>query len=179
MMRRHPSGGGLRRPVWGRFLRSTRGAALVEGALGLTLVISASVLALNGYLQVSRHLAGLHATVTVAEYVAREPSRKSRHIKNLAKFVEKTLLAPDNAALALCAIRGTTPTPQKVWGKKFLGQPACSRICQSGGTNPLANSSLTLEENEAVIVAELCVTSGSQTDYYHHIMPTVVTTEPA
>ena len=190
--RKTPLQGGVAlRAAW-RFLRNTRGAAALEGAIGAVVLVTASVLAFNLYTQASVPANGLNAAVTVADYVSREEQPAKSQIDDLATFLHREFFSQADMAFVVVVVQGktaqgaTVQSQQWTWTKQILADQnagpdadldACSRTI---GENSLATTpaALKLEAGEIVIVAEVCVKHADGVAYYHHILPTRSDTVP-
>ena len=169
-----------------QFLRNTRGAAMLESAIGVSVLVTVSTLAFtNLYTRATAPMTGLNAAVTVAEYVSREANPQAAEIAALATFLHREFFPQADAAFVVVAGQGSADPDQtwaEEWIKKdmFFGPNAstdlteCSQVAEDGPPTELG-----LEANESVVVAEVCVKHGDEMSYYHHILPTRSDTVPA
>lgn len=169
------------RTTWRRFLRNTRGVAALESAIGAVVLVTASALAFDLYMQVTMPPTGVNAAVTVADYVSREEKPAATQIEALAKFLHQESFPQVAVAFVATAVQGKT-APQKpttLWSKVVAVGPnatsdtdlaACSQVTGENNTATPPDA-LKLEADEIVIVAEVCVKQADGVAYYHHILP--------
>ena len=169
------------------WLRDRRGAAAIECALGTVVMITASILALELYRQVSTQTRVTHSAITLAEYASQDEETQTLFIDRLAEFLHVEQFSSANAAFIVSAVRQDGPTPILLWTREALFGPDaatslanCGRVAQ-GGTAVLP-AALSLTSGEIVIIAEACVEQVTSTTarvlYAYHITPSRANREP-
>lgn len=178
--------------TWKQFMRNRRGAAAVEAALGIVVLVSSSALMFDVYASASRQAMGVHAAVTMADYVSREQKPQTTEIRALANVVHEEFFAQSAAAFIVFAVEGVAQVsgqpekkPTVLWTTPLIrvGPDAstdtdlasCSQFTGANATAlPLA-----LSPDEIVVVAEVCVKQAGGMKYAHHILPTRSDTAPS
>ncbi len=167
---------------WLDFIRNERGAAALESALGAVALITVSVLAFELYVRATAPPVGLNTAVTVAEYVSLEAQPAATQIEALAKFLHREFFPQAATVFVVTAVEGQT-APQKptmLWNKVIAvgpnaaadtGLASCSQVAGENNT-ATPPEALKLEDDEIVIVAEVCVKQADEVARYHHILPT-------
>ena len=176
--------------TWKRYVRNGRGAAAVEAALGIVVLVSSSALMFEVYTSASTQATGLHAAVAVADYVSRDESPHQTEIEALTKVVHGQSFAHAAAAFVVFAAEGVeqqsgqAPKPPTIlWSTQVNVGPdadtdtdlaACSRFTGTSATAlPLA-----LSPGEVAVVAEVCIKQAGAVTYAHHILPARPDTAP-
>ncbi len=163
-----------------QFLRNTRGAAVLESAIGAVVLVTTSTLAFDLYTRATTTATGLNVAVTVADYVSLEKAPKASEMTALAKFLHGEFFPQADAAFVVTAVQGTDDQNQKwTWSKQILvdadasPDPDLATCSQVAGADNKATlpAALALKANEIVVVAEVCVKHAGGVSYYHHILP--------
>ena len=176
--------------IWKRYLQNCRGAAAIEAALGIVVLVSSSALMFDTYVSASTQTTGLHAAVAVADYVSREETPHRTEIEALAKVVHGKSFAQSAAAFVVFAVEGAAQTPGQnpkpptvLWSTQVNVGPeadtdtdlaACSQFTGANATD----LPLTLSPGEVVVVAEVCIKQAGGVKYAHHILPARPDTAP-
>ena len=160
------------------YLRSRRGVASIECALGTVAMITASLLALDLYRLSSTQTTTMHAAVTLADTMSRDEQLEALFVQKLAAFLHQEQLPTANVVFVVSAVYKSpdnpTAPPTVLWTETVtLGPDDAPESCsQEPAALPAV---LNMSPKELVIVAEVCVertnTALPGAVYAHYIVP--------
>ncbi len=146
----------------GRFLADCRGAAALETALGIVVMITATALFFDIYnLAAAKHTL-LHDAISMGDYVSRDETISATHIKDLAEFLYTENHDPLNASFIVSAFWAeSSATVNLLWTESATfgtASTALTTCAQVPTTPPITPPhGLTLKAGETAIVAKVCV----------------------
>lgn len=163
------------------FMFDRRGAASLECALGMVVMVTAWSLGFDVYRQAESRETLLHTAAAFADYASRDEQVKATYIDAFAKFLRTDDLAPAGAVFVVMAItKRPSEEPDILWSRTVTiapdtgGAPTpteCSQISGAGGRATLPTV-FSMDDGEVVIAAEVCTTQDGDAIYAHHILPT-------
>ena len=141
-------------------------------------MVTTAALGLDVYQQ-ARTQANLRQVATAyADYVSRDKDLSQDDIYSLADFLHKNVLDPLPAAFVMTAVekKASGAVPSVLWDVRHQTTPGsdpdpaqCSRVLS--GTAASLPDGFTMEDNEVIVVAEVCVERDGDFAYAHHILP--------
>ncbi len=165
------------------WLRNRRGAVALEVVLGVVMLVMLTDLGFGLYRQAETSANLRRIAATYADYASRDKDPSATEIQALVEFLHKTRLDPLHAAFVLVAVeKAPDDIPTALWVVGHLITPGavqvdpdlnqCSRILTDTVTMAATLPSVfTMEDNEVIISAEVCVKRNGDLLYDHSIMP--------
>jgi len=174
----------LKKPSLKNYLRSQRGGASIESALGTVVMIAASLLALDLYRLASTQTTTMQVAVSLADTVSRkEPvglteaqlrQRMTAFIQNMSDLLHEEQFPTSNTSVVAAAVYKNPGPPAALttlWSQQvtLLGTAtssltSCSPASQTNEINIHAspvtlptNFTNAMQDREIVIVVEVCV----------------------
>lgn len=149
------------------FVRGSRGAAAISLALGVSALITVSLLGFDLYSRIEAGTTAGRMAATMAEYVSRESAPDGAQLDALAQYLhERDLDAPADVAYVISVIRkpaGTDPAAVSWTDTIVSGEAAatsavagsCGRFGAEGGAATLP-ASFAMTAREVVVIVEVC-----------------------
>ena len=149
------------------FVRGSRGAAAISLALGVSALITVSLLGFDLYSRIEAGTTAGRMAATMAEYVSRESAPDGAQLDALAQYLhERDLDAPADVAYVVSVIRkpaGTDPAAVSWTDTIVSGEAAatsavagsCGRFGAEGGAATLP-ASFAMTASEVVVIVEVC-----------------------